>query len=252
VLIHIHGGGWMGGDKSPYRAAPYLEMGISVVSINYRLIDKRRDKDAAQYPAPMQDCARAVQFVRSQARAWNIDPDRIALTGGSAGAVNCMWIAYHDDMADPKSADPIERLSTRVTCLVPEAGPTTFDPDLVLSRVGGPRNIHASYPLMFGVKTLAELRQPELARQVRDASPLNLVSSDDPPSYLNYPTPLGGTPLPEKTNVMFSIHHAEFGAIIKEKLDAAGVENVLQVVGDGKPKNAKLNFLRKHLQPEDE
>ena len=252
VLIHIHGGGWMGGDKFPYDAAPYLKMGISVVSINYRLIDKRRDKDAAQYPAPMQDCARAVQFVRSQSEEWNIDPDRVALTGGSAGAVNCMWIAFHDDMADPTSADPIERLSTRVTCLVPEAGPTTFDPDLVLSRVGGPKGIHGSYPLMFGVKTLAELKQPEIARQVKDASPLELVSSDDPPTYLNYPTPLGGTPLPENTNVMVSIHHAEFGAMIKEKLDADGVENVLQVVGDGKPKNAKLEFLKKHLHPEDE
>ena len=140
VLIRIHGGGWMGGDKFPYDATPFLEMGISVVSINYRLINKKRDKDAAHYPAPMQDCARAVQFVRSQAKEWNIDPKRVALTGGSAGAVNCMWIAYHDDMAHPDSEDPVLRLSTRVTCLVPEAGPTTFDPDLVLSRVGrGPR-----------------------------------------------------------------------------------------------------------------
>ena len=40
--------------------------------------------------------------------------------------------------------------------------------------------------------------------------------------------------------------------MIKEKLDAAGVENVLQVVGDGKPKNAKLEFLKTHLHPEDE
>jgi len=252
VLIHIHGGGWMGGDKAPYDATPFLEMGISVVSINYRLIEKKNDKDAAPYPAPMQDCARAVQFVRSQAKEWNIDPSRVALTGGSAGAVNCMWIAYHNDMADPKSTDPIQQISTRVTCLVPEAGPTTFDPDLVLSRVGGPREIHACYPLMFGVKTLAELKQPEIAKQVKDASPLDLVSRDDPPTYLNYPTPLGGTPLPEKTNVMFSIHHAEFGAMIKEKLDAAGVENVLQVVGDGKPKNAKLDFLKMHLHPEGE
>ena len=252
VLIHIHGGGWMGGDKFPYDATPYLNMGISVVSINYRLINKKSDQQAAQYPAPMMDCARAVQFVRSQASEWNIDPVRVALTGGSAGAVNCMWIAYRDDMADPTSADPIERISTRVTCLVPEAGPTTFDPELVLARVGGHKEIHGSYPLMFGAQSLADLKQPGFAEQVKDASPLELVSSDDPPTYLNYPTPLGGTPLPEETSVMFSIHHAEFGAMIKEKLDAAGVENVLQVVGDGKPKDAKLEFLKQHLQPEAE
>lgn len=251
VLIYIHGGGWMGGDKAPYDASPYLDMGISVVAINYRLIDKKNDKEAAQYPAPMMDCARAVQFVRSQAKEWNIDPNRIALTGVSAGAVNCMWIAYRDDLADPSATDPIERISTRVTCLVPEAGPTTFDPQLVLARVGGPKEIHACYPLMFGAQTLDDLKQPEFAERVKDASPLELVSSDDPPTYLNYPTPLGGTPLPETTSVMWSIHHAEFGAMIKEKLDAAGVENVLQVAGDGKPKDAKLEFLKQHLHPED-
>ncbi len=250
VLIYIHGGGWMVGDKAPYDAAPYLDMGISVVAINYRLIDKKADKQAAQYPAPMMDCARAVQFVRSQAKEWNIDPERIALTGVSAGAVNCMWIAYRDDMANPSATDPVERLSTRVTCLVPEAGPTTFDPELVLARVGGPKEIHACYPLMFGAQSLDELSRPEYAERVKDASPLELVSSDDPPTYLNYPTPLGGTPLPESTSVMWSIHHAEFGAMIKEKLDAAGVENVLQVAGDGKSKDAKLEFLKVHLAPD--
>ena len=186
------------------------------------------------------------------AEEWNIDPDRVALTGGSAGAVNCMWVAYRDDMADPDSDDPVERMSTRVTCLVPEAGPTTFDPDLVLSRVGGPKQIHGCYPLMFGVRTIEELNRPEIAAQVADASPLNLVSSDDPPTFLKYPTRLGGTPLPEKTNVMISIHHAEFGAMIQEKLVDAGVEHVLQVVGDGKPQTAKFEFLRNHLHPEAE
>lgn len=103
---------------------------------------------------------------------------------------------------------------------------------------------------MFGAQSLDELSRPEYAERVKDASPLELVSSDDPPTYLNYPTPLGGTPLPESTTVMWSIHHAEFGAMIKEKLDAAGVEHVLQVAGDGKSKDAKLEFLKVHLAPD--
>ena len=94
LLIRIHGGGWMVGDKSPYDATPYLKMGISVVSINYRLINKKRDKDAAHYPAPMQDCARAVQFVRSRAKEWNIDPNRVALTGAAPRGNEC-------DVVDP-------------------------------------------------------------------------------------------------------------------------------------------------------
>jgi hypothetical protein len=49
---------------------------------------------------------------------------------------------------------------------------------------------------------------------------------------------------------MVSIHHAEFGAMIKEKLDEAGVENVLQAVGDGRSADAGLDFLRRHLKAE--
>jgi acetyl esterase len=247
VLINFHGGAWMVGDKSGFDPTSYLAEGISVVSANYRFI--AGTPDAAPYPAPMNDCARAVQFVRSQAKEWNIDPNRVALTGGSAGAVIDMWIAYRDDMARPDSSDPVERLSTRVTCLLPEAGPTTLDPELILKRVGGPKNIHSCLLPFFDIKSLDELKTGEKHRLMEDASPITYVTRDDPPTFLRYPTPIGGTPLPENTNVMFSIHHAEFGAIIKEKLDEAGVENVLQTVGDGKQKDEGMQFLRRHLKP---
>ena len=142
VLIHFHGGGWMAGDKKGVAAAPLLRTGVSVISANYRFTTGT--KDAAPYPAPMQDSARVVQFVRSKAKEWNIDPERVALTGGSAGTVISMWIAYRDDMRNPESSDPIERLSTRVTCIIPMAGPTTLDPKLILKRVGGSPTIHPS------------------------------------------------------------------------------------------------------------
>lgn len=248
VLIHFHGGGWVGGDKAGINPMPYLKSAISVVSANYRFVTGT--KDAAPYPAPMIDCARVVQFVRSKAKEWNIDPERIALTGGSAGAVNCMWIAYRDDMAKPDSADPIERFSTRVTCLMPAAGPTTLDPKLIVQRIGGPPSVHGCLLPFFDVKKLDELQSEEKQALVRDASPISHVTRDDPPTYLRYPTPLGGTPLPANTNVMVSIHHAEFGAMVKEKLDEAGVENVLQVVGDGKPTDAGIEFIRRHLKAE--
>lgn len=247
VLINFHGGAWMVGDKSGFDPKPYLEAGISVVSANYRFV--AGTPDAAPFPAPMNDCARAVQFVRSRAKEWNIDANRVALTGGSAGAVIDMWIAYHDDMAQPDSADPVERFSTRVTCLLPEAGPTTLDPELILARVGGPKEIHGCLLPFFDIKSLDELKTGEKHRLMEEASPITYVTRDDPPTFLRYPTPLGGTPLPENTNVMYSIHHAEFGAIIKEKLDQAGIENVLQSVGDGKQKDEGMQFLKRHLKP---
>ena len=75
LLFFIHGGGWMNGDKNnPDFLAKCLESGISVVSINYRLIP---DAIAEMIDPPLKAClddsARALQFVRSKAAEWHID-----------------------------------------------------------------------------------------------------------------------------------------------------------------------------------
>lgn len=248
VLIYFHGGGWLAGDKKPVNAAPFVRSGITVVAANYRFT--KGHADAAPYPAPMEDGARVVQFVRSKAAEWNIDPDRVALTGGSAGAVMSMWIAYRDDMAKPDSEDPVERFSTRVTCIVPMAGPTTLDPDVILKRIGGNPQIHPALLPFFDVENLSELRQQEKRRLVEEASPVTHVTPDDPPTYLHYGFPLGGTPLPPDADINLSIHHPEFGVLLKEKLDAAGVENALQSKDDGSEPEAMFRFLFRHLKPE--
>ena len=249
VLIYFHGGGWIRGDKrSALTVAPVLKSSISLVSVNYRFTEGT--PDAAPYPAPMEDSARAVQFVRSKAQEWNIDPNRIALSGSSAGAVISMWIAYRDDMAKPDSADPIERFSTRVTCIVPQAGPTTLDPKLILKRVGGSPGIHLAFLPFFSVKSIGELEAPEKQKLIADASPLTHVTRDDPPTFMQYGFPLGGTPLAPDAPTNLSIHHPEFGVILKEKLDAAGVENFLQSKDDGSDPQAMWKFLAKHLKPE--
>jgi acetyl esterase/lipase len=248
VLIYFHGGGWTGGDKKSFNPAPVLRAGISLVAANYRFTIGT--PDAAPYPAPMLDSARVVQFVRSKAVEWHIDPSRIALTGSSAGAVIAMWIGYHPDMAKPDSADPIERHSTRVTCIIPQIGPTTLDPKLILQRVGGSPTIHPAMLPFFGAKSLAEMDTPEKQKLIAEASPLNHVSKDSPPTFMQYASPLGGTPFPPETSPNITIHHPEFGRMLKEKLDALGVENVLQTKGDGSDPQAMWVFLAKHLKPE--
>src|SRR5690606_14405222 len=103
--FHIHGGGWVNGDKA--RVADlerYLAAGISVVSINYRFVTHAilaGVRPPVQWP--LEDAARALQFTRSQAQAWNLDPTRIAATGGSAGACSSLWLALHADLANPRS-----------------------------------------------------------------------------------------------------------------------------------------------------
>jgi hypothetical protein len=82
VLVSIHGGGFRSGNKSVSGSLlrECLESGISVVAITYRLSDQ------AIAPAQFHDSARAIQFIRHNAKKWNLDPTRIAATGGSAGA----------------------------------------------------------------------------------------------------------------------------------------------------------------------
>ena len=74
----------------------------------------------------MNDCLRAIQFVRHNAAKWKIDPQRIGVTGGSAGGHLSLWVALHDDAAEAKSNDPVARQSSRVACAVSFAGPTDW------------------------------------------------------------------------------------------------------------------------------
>jgi len=105
-VVYIHGGGFTGGNKNSLNANTLRELlaaGISVAAIHYRLISH------GPLPAAHFDSRRALQFLRSKAKEWNIDKTRVGAFGGSAGAQICMWLAFHDEMADPKSADPVER-----------------------------------------------------------------------------------------------------------------------------------------------
>lgn len=118
LVFIIHGGGWNGGTKE--RAGRFadisalLKAGISAVSINYRLVPQAVEAGIEPpVKAPLHDAARALQFVRSKATEWNLDKDRIGAAGGSAGACSSLWLAFHDEMADPESRDPVARESRR-------------------------------------------------------------------------------------------------------------------------------------------
>ena len=111
LVFVIHGGGWVGGSKERVDrfadVQKLLDAGISVAAINYRYIRQAGDL-SPPVKAPLYDAARALQFVRKQSAAWNIDKQRIGAAGGSAGACSSLWLAFHDDLADPDSDDPIE------------------------------------------------------------------------------------------------------------------------------------------------
>lgn len=81
TLIFIHGGGWISGKRilQTQNLMPYLEMGLSVVNIEYRLAD------IALAPAAVEDCLCALRWVIRHAQKYNFDPNKIILAGESAG-----------------------------------------------------------------------------------------------------------------------------------------------------------------------
>ncbi|MEW4567108.1 alpha/beta hydrolase [Tautonia sp. JC769] len=217
LVVYIHGGGFQGGDK---RGIPVdllqecLRSGISVASINYRL------SHHAPYPAPMLDGARAIQFLRSRADEWHIDPERIAASGGSAGAGIALWVGFQDDLKQPESDDPIEHFSSRLRCMAVFGAQTTYDPRVIATIVGGRAHEHPALTPFFGLSG-EQLDTQEVHRRYQEASPDTHVSADDPPVYLVYNEPRG--PLPPDAPPGKGIHHPNFGAYLASKLDAFGI-----------------------------
>jgi acetyl esterase/lipase len=250
LVIYIHGGGFRGGDKTTLDAdllAKCLEAGISVAAINYRL------SQHAPFPAPMLDGGRAVQFLRSKAKDWNLDPKRFAATGGSAGAGISLWLAFRDDLADPKSDDPVARESTRLTCAAVLGAQSSYDPRWIQKHVGGKAHEHPALAPFYGLKA-DELDTPKAHKLYEEASPINYVSKDDPPVFLFYSEPKG--PLPADAKPGEGIHHPKFGEMLKEKLDPLKVECVLRHRDDykgqsdpaGTRNKEMVAFFVKHLK----
>lgn len=229
LLVMIHGGGWVAGDKKSYAnsAQPYLDQGISVAAINYRLTPQN------PLPAPVHDAARAIQFLRSKAKEWNIRTDRIALTGGSAGACTSTWLLLHDDLADPNATDPILRESTRVCAAAMGVGQTSIDPKVIVDWVGPKVLEHRMINFAVGEPTIDDaLKNYEKhAALYKEFSPYNHLDGKDPPLYMTYREDMS---MPSK-DAGHGIHHPNFGVKLKEKSDEVGHECYLNIQGQPAP-----------------
>lgn len=257
VVLLIHGGGWRGGDKTGYGASaiqPLLDAGISVAAINYRFIEQAMEQGVEPpVKACLDDAARALQTIRSKAKEWNIDPERVGATGGSAGACTSLWLALHDDLADSQSDDPVARQSSRLTCAAVLGAQTSLDPKELREWI--PNAIYGGHAFGFagpGRDRAAEFEllipnREKVLPWIKEYSPIELVSSDDPPIYLDYPNqkqpPILGQAEPDPT------HSAIYGVKLAEKLQEAGVEAVLTYPGHQDEQYGSPNeFLIEKLQ----
>jgi acetyl esterase/lipase len=249
LVLMIHGGGWVFGDKSIYDATaiePFLKAGISVARINYRYIQEAMDeKVEPPVKACVLDAARALQTIRSKAQEWNIDPQRIGATGASAGACTSLWLALHNDLAEADSADPIARQSSRLTCAAVVDAQSSLDPKEL--RQWMPNAIYGGAAFGFAAAGRDRPAEFELLIKHRDRvlpwikeySPIELISQDDPPIFLDYPRqttpPILGQAERDPT------HSAIHGLQLADKLQAAGVEAIVSFPGHEDPKYRTVN-----------
>ncbi len=210
AMIFIHGGGWRAGSKKnvPAWLKRFVAAGeLSVVSVEYRFTNVKT------HPAQVNDCLRAVQFVRHNAAKWNIDPKRLGVTGGSAGGHLSAYVAVHDDAAKVDSKDPVERQSSRVACAVPFAGPTDWS---LLSTID---HRHPAYRQLIGYEpgTPAEKLAAALKK---DVSPISFASKDDPPMMQVH----------GDADIIVPIEHARN---LHKKLQSVGATSELVVISGG-------------------
>jgi acetyl esterase/lipase len=229
VLVFIHGGGFRGGSKQlgeccsmlpPVLLDLCVRMGVSVASIDYRLSDQ------ALAPAAMLDGARAVQFLRFKAKEWNLNPKAFAATGGSAGAVISLWVGFHDDMAKPHSADPVERQSTRLSSMAVVGAQSILDPRVLTKLVGESAAHHPALAAFYGVGPDG-WNTERLFRLYEETSPITYLTADDPPVFLYYG--MANDPIPPDASPDIRIHHPHLGFYLKERMDRLGIECVIHL-----------------------
>jgi uncharacterized protein (TIGR03437 family) len=182
LVVFIHGGGWMTGNKGDGDSFPpqLNPRGIAVASINYRLSGE------AIFPAQIQDCKAAIRFLRANAAKYKIDPTRIGAMGDSAGAHLALLVGTSANVTLWDTPDmPNPSVSSRVITVVDMAGPTNLlaeDPSFppscppgtaVVSQPGSPA------ALFLGCPEIGDC--PD---KVKEVNPITYLTADDPPMLI--------------------------------------------------------------------
>lgn len=205
VVVFVHGGAWARGDRkgSASKVLPLVRTGnYAGVCLSYRLTDE------AKWPAPIHDCKAAIRWIRGQAAAYGLDPDRIGVWGSSAGGHLVSLLGTSGGVRELEGIlGTFTALSSRVTCVVNQCGPQDFALPLMF-KDGQPVSEDPAVADLLG-GPLASRRAEVIA-----ASPMTYVSADDPP-FLS----LHGT-----ADQRVDFKHAER---IHAALSAAGVPSTL-------------------------
>jgi acetyl esterase/lipase len=180
-------------------------------------------------PEAIADLNRAVRFIRYHAKEYKIDPDRIGITGGSAGGHLSLMQGTAGDLGDPKAKDPVDRASSRVqavACFFPPTdflnyggvGKYAFALDGVLANYRVAVDVREFDPKTKRLEHVTDEKKAlELARTI---SPITHVSSDDPPTLIIHGDADKLVPIEQAEAIVAKLKEAGVPAKLMVKKDA--------------------------------
>ena len=170
ALVWIHGGGWTSGTKNEARAneicTTLANAGYVAADIDYRL-------GAGAWPQNLLDCKNAVRFLRAHAAEYRLDPDRIAVAGGSAGGHLALMVGFTTGRKEWEPDTPYPGVSSGVRCVIDMYGPADL---FVADKPVQP----AMRKLMMGARKFFHADSLDAA-VFRTASPVECATKDSPP-----------------------------------------------------------------------
>ena len=175
LIIWIHGGGWQKGNKnlrSTHPARQQVRRGYAVASIEYRLSQQ------VKFPGQIYDCKAAIRWLRGNAQRFDLNPNRFAVWGSSAGGHLAALLGTTGDVAELEDLSMgYPATSSRVQAVVDWYGPTDF------TKMGG-KHDNASSPesQLIGCPIQA------CSKKTAEANPINYISPDDPPFFIQHGT----------------------------------------------------------------
>lgn len=173
VVAMIHGGGWVNGDRIGYGA-----LGIQLartgdyaaVAVGYRLSKE------AHWPAQVHDCKAAIRWIRAHAKELNLDADKIAVWGSSAGGHLSSLLGTSGDVKELEGdLGPNTSFSSRVQCVVNLCGPEDFTQAMMFDKEGLPIWKDDAVSRLLGGNA------SDRPAEAKAASPVTHVTQDDPP-----------------------------------------------------------------------
>ncbi len=230
AIICIHGGGFRAGTRDGYDAlcTRLAQQGYVAMTITYRLAPKY------QFPAAVYDTKSAVRWARANAKKYHIDPDRIGVTGGSAGGHLAQFLGVTGGVKEFEGDGGNPEQSSNVSCVVNYFGPSDFT-----KSYGKSKDAAEVLPLWLGGNL-----ETARAKHIR-ASPLYWVTPDAAPTLCIHGTKDDYVAYEQATWIVDKLKAAEVEA---ELLTMEGAGHGFKGEDAAKAEKAMIAFFDKHLK----